>query len=132
MRKKYLIIFILFLFIIFVSCKGLSDYDAIIYAKKIVKEKLVSPTSAIFSDEKVIERQGNLCLVALTVDSRNYYNSMIREFFLVVVELTEKGPYGGYRYLPDVGAQRFSQPPSGFEISITKSVNNWDKYPNHF
>ncbi len=114
-----------------VSCSNVNDSQAIVFAEKIVAENLLSPTSAKFSDERVIERKGNLFLVHLAVDSQNVFGAMIREHYLVVVELSEKGTFGSYFYKKSVAAQIFNSPPDDVGIRATKIVNGWDTWEFH-
>lgn len=113
------------------SCSKVDDSQAIVYAEKIVGETLLSPSSAKYSDERVIERKGNLFLVHLAVDAQNVYGAMIREYYLVVVELSDKGTFGSYFYKKSAAAQRFDRPPDDIGIHATKAVNRWDTWEFH-
>lgn len=132
MRQIISLIIVLLTGSLFSNCSKTDEGLAIIHAKKIVKEFLVSPTTAKFSNEKVIERTSqNLYLIQLTVDSQNMYSAIVREYFLVVVELTDKDTFGTYYYNPKVGAQRFYNLPGEDEINITKSINEWHNWQYH-
>jgi hypothetical protein len=105
-----------------------NDSGAIVVAKKIVKERLLAPTTASFNNEKVLDRKGNLFLVYMTVDAQNVYGAKIRSYYLVVLEVTSDGTYYDSRTF---AAQELREPPDSMEIDATKYANNWDNWKYH-
>jgi len=110
------------------SCSMNDDSGAIVLARKIVKEKLLAPTTATFDNEKVLERKGNLFLVYMTVDAQNVFGAKVRWHYLVVLEVL---PDGTYYYNRTYAAQRLSEPPNEITIDIMKFVNSWDTWKQH-
>lgn len=130
MQKQHPLL-LAWILIFFCSCSTTNDTFAITAAEDIVKEVLVSPTTAHFSDERVLDRKKNLFLVQLAVDAQNVYGAMIREYYLVVVELSDKGSFGSNYYKKGIAAQLFDRPTDQRAIEATKAVNGWDNWQDH-
>jgi hypothetical protein len=128
MRKCLIPVIYLLAVVISASCSMNNYSGAIFYAKKIVKEGLVSPTTATFDNEKVLERDGNLFLVYMTVDAQNYFGAKIRKHYLVVLEVL---PNGTHYYSRTGAAQELDEPPNEITIYATKLANGWDSWKQH-
>jgi hypothetical protein len=83
MKNKTFIIFLLSFLLN--SCKEMNDIDAEQDAKKIVFKTLLAPSTAEYSEERIIDMKNDLYLVQLTVDSQNIYGAKIRQYYLVVL-----------------------------------------------
>lgn len=66
---------------------GPSDEDYIADAKTAVSEKLKSPATAMYSNEKIVDEDDyGRVLVTLTVDAQNSFGAYVRENYAVVIE----------------------------------------------
>jgi len=108
------------------SCSLSTQDRTISTAKKIVLNACKSPTTANITEEKILERKGNLYLVQVTVDAQNAFGAVMRNYCLVVFELS-----GDTYYSTPHSVQSFENEPSPFEISLTKDINGWDNWTSH-
>lgn len=66
---------------------GPSDEDYIADAKTAVSKMLKSPATAMYSNEKIVEKDDyGRVLVTLTVDAQNSFGAYVRENYAVVIE----------------------------------------------
>ncbi len=121
------------------SCTMNNDSGAIVFADDLVKEKLLAPSTATFYNEKVIERKGNLFLVYVNVNAQNVYGTMLRKYFLVVLEVASgRHLQCPYYSKPSYAVQELDEPldqMSPYEAKVavgaTKQINGWDTWQPH-
>jgi tetratricopeptide (TPR) repeat protein len=135
MSNHFYKIFLLSFLFIFCSCGKLfspvNDNNAITAAESIIKEEaLIAPSTAKFTNEKVIEKKEGLFLVQVTADAQNIYGVYIREYYLVILEFTSGGKLGlgKFYWNKGIAAQKFDYPPDQDAVNMAKLVNGWDTW----
>ena len=120
------IVIIIALFSLF-SGSGTSDDDYIDCAKTVASNHLKAPSTASYSDCKVVEKDDyGRALVTLTVDSENSFGAYVRTYCAIVIESydesTEKFTYNRMSFqtwtdksYEDIG------------IEAAKTLGNWDE-----
>lgn len=125
-------IFLLLVALLLSSCSGTSmnEAQAIVGSENIVREKLKCPTTAKFSDTKIIEtarsKEGEpFYLLTTTVDSQNSFGAMVRSYFLVILSF-ENDNHDQMLYVKDDAAQEIegSMPTVG-DVMAMKFLNFW-------
>ncbi len=127
--KMYLIIFMVLGSL--VGC-GFSDTDVIMAANKLIEKELKAPSTAKFDYPElgvpgiVVDRkmEGDVeyYLIKSTVDSENSFGSMVRNTYLVVMQVKMKEKKVGWL---SSAAKRVSNPPTQEEINTIKALNQW-------
>lgn len=75
----------------FFSGGGVSDEDYIVCAKSVAYNQLKAPSTASFSDAKVVEKDDyGRALVTFTVDSENSFGAYVRTYYAIVIETYDK------------------------------------------
>ena len=80
-------VIVLIIIISIIVPKGPSDEDYISSARTAVSEKLKSPATAMYSNEKIVDEDDyGRVLVTLTVDSQNSFGAYVRENYAIVIK----------------------------------------------
>ncbi|HEY3412681.1 MAG TPA: hypothetical protein VGM51_06450 [Armatimonadota bacterium] len=112
------------------SSPSFNEAQALGEAQKIVKEQLKSPSTAQFSETRILDRTKKAdgkptYLVLTTVDAQNSFGAMLRSHFLVVIRFeNEKHD----RYLSYKGRSTLEirgDTPTEEEIAVAKGMNDW-------
>lgn len=84
------LIIVVILFSLF-SGGGISDEDYIDCAKSVAYNQLKAPSTASFSDGKVVEKDDyGRALVTFTVDAENSFGAYVRTYYAIVIETYDK------------------------------------------
>lgn len=132
-KKKIKWIFLLlgiaiYFVITFFSNSNVTDADYISCAKVAISEQLTSPTTAKFSDGKVIDidKYGR-AIVMTTVDAQNGFGATIRNKFLIVINSYDKKT-GEFSYnKASIVSLKNGESLEDFTLELIKEVSNWDE-----
>ena len=70
-----------------------SESGARYLAKKVIQEFLKAPSTAKFSNVKILDRKKNKFFVRATVDAQNSYGAVLRETYWVIFNVTQEDKY---------------------------------------
>ena len=132
--KRGLYVLFLSCFLFLVSCAG-SDgpnfsYSASCAAQQLVKECLVSPSSADFQKTDVIAEAHNpetnerFFLVYISVDAQNAFGVMIREYFIVPI-LYKNNDTSSFYFPKESKIFKCAPEPTKYEILAAKAAITW-------
>ena len=132
-KKNKLIIKILPILIILAVyltfCGRVSDADYIGCAKTIISEHLNSPSTAKWSNEKILERDDyGRVLVTLTVDSQNGFGAYVRDNVAVVIISYDKKTGEFFYNEGAIQSWKDSEKDlSEMAINFSKTISNWNE-----
>ena len=101
-----------------------SEEDYLAFARQIISQSLISPSSAIYSDEVVEEtdKYGRR-LVTLSVDAQNVFGAIVQNHYAVIIQYADTE--GHFTWRTDFGAQQYSTSTKASVIDIMKNLNGW-------
>lgn len=106
---------------------GATDEDYISSAKTAVSEQLKAPSTASYSDVKIVDKdEYGRVLVTMAVDAQNGFGAYIRSYYAVVIKSYDTDT-DRFVYYPNA-IQRWTT--SGYEdiyIEAAKNAVNWDE-----
>ncbi len=103
-----------------------NDEKAITCAKTIISEDLKAPSTAIWSNASVLDkdRYGRY-LVDITCEAQNSFGGYVKERYLVVV--SDMKSDGTFRYNKLFSKTTYSEYTKSEAIEYLKQSNNWDQ-----
>ena len=108
--------------------KSPSDDVYIKCAETLVSKELKSPATAIYSNEKVVEKDSyDRALVTLSVDAQNRFGGYIRTNYVVILQSADKD--GKFDYIPAYATESYSQSNDYLQDTIVnemKENNKWN------
>lgn len=129
-KGKFLYIlapFIIFLVISFFFKGGTTDSDYISCAQTLIKQHLTSPSSAKFSNGKVLEKDDyGRRLITLTVESQNGFGVYLRDNFAVVITSYDKKT-GEFTYKKDAIMSLNQDEINDLSVDYLKTASNWNE-----
>ena len=106
---------------------GPSDEDYISGAKTAISKQLISPATATYSNEKIVEKDDyGRVLVTLSVDSQNGFGAYVRNNYAVVIESYDTGT-DEFVYYPNGITGWTSDFSKEFSIEAAKLAANWNE-----
>lgn len=95
-------------------------------AKTVVSEQLKAPSSAIWHDCKVVDKDSyGKYLVYINVEATNSFGGYITNEYLVVVKDVKRS--GKFSYNPNFAVQSVTSSTYDLVEDVTKRLNNWNE-----
>ena len=118
---------IIFVLIGIFSSGGASDEDYISCAQTVINQQLKSPSTATYSNAKVVEKDDyGRVLVTLCVDAQNSFGAYIRNYYAIVIEEydpdTEK-----FDYYPNGITRWTDEQLEDIYIDSAKAASHWNE-----
>ncbi len=95
-------------------------------AKTVISEQLKAPSSAIWHDCKIIDKDSHgRYLVYVNVEATNSFGGYVTNEYLVVVCNVKKD--GNFSYNPNFAVQSVTSSTYDLVVDVIKNLNNWNE-----
>ena len=95
-------------------------------AKTVISDQLKAPSSAIWHDCKIIDKDSyGRYLVYINVEATNSFGGYVTNEYLVVVKDVKKS--GEFSYNPNFAVQSVNSSTYDLVVDVTKELNSWNE-----